>query len=476
MSSLSGQSERRRQREQHILNLMNKASVFSLKNAGRLLTVLAISSSAAWAQAPKHVLVVTATQGFRHSSIPLAEKVLAELGEKSHAFTVEYARGGKDGKDDADVKEKMSPEALKKYDAVIFANTTGELPIPDKDAFIEWIKSGKGFVGMHSASDTFHNYKPYSEMLGGEFLTHGAQVCVDCINQDRRNPATRHLKASWPIFDEIYIQKNFDRTKVHGLLALDKHPNTGVPGDYPIAWSKMVGQGKVFYTALGHREDVWENPVYQKHILEGVRWALGLTDADATPQSTEAKLTQAETQSGFKMLFNGKDLSGWKLRNADGPQSWSVQNGTLVNVISDKEHGTDLVSDEKFKDFVVRYEYMIPRNANSGFYLRGRYEIQIYDDFLTDRTELGGNGAIYNIKAPSAAVSKAPGEWQQVEATIRGDKVTVVLNGIKIHDEVKVERATGGELDRNLNETGPILLQGDHGSVAFRRIRIKPMD
>src|SRR3954469_25920431 len=74
--------------------------------------------------APKHVLVVTAAQGFRHSSIPLAEKVLAGLGEKSHAFTVDYVRGGKDGKDDADVKEKMTPEALKKYDAIIFANTT----------------------------------------------------------------------------------------------------------------------------------------------------------------------------------------------------------------------------------------------------------------------------------------------------------------------------------------------------------------
>jgi hypothetical protein len=119
---------------------------------------------------------------------------------------------------------------------------------------------------------------------------------------------------------------------------------------------------------------------------------------------------------------------------------------------------------------------MIPQHANSGFYLRGRYEIQIFDDFLTDRTEKGGNGALYNFKAPSTLVSRAPGEWQTVEATIKGNRVTVTLNGVRIHDDVQIDRATGGELDGNLSEPGPILLQGDHGSVAFRRIRIRSLD
>ena len=455
---------------------MKKLPVVDLRKCFTVAAALLVSSLAVSAQNPKRVLVVTATQGFRHSSIPVAERVLADLGKSSQAFTVDYVRGGKDGKGDEDVKEKMSPEGLKNYDAVVFANTTGDLPIPDKDAFIEWVKSGKGFVGMHAASDTFHGYKPYLEMLGAEFQTHKEQVCVDCINEDRRNPATRHLPATWSVFDEIYILKNFDRSQMHGLLTLDRHPNTGVPGDYPISWMKNFGKGRVFYTSLGHREDVWENPRYEKLILEGVRWALGEIEADATPQNTEARLSPAEAQAGFKLLFDGKDLDGWKLRNPDGRKSWSVQNGMLVNVVTENEHGTDLVTDEKFKDFTVRYEYMIPKHANSGFYLRGRYEIQIFDDFLTDRTELGGNGALYNFKAPSVFASRAPGQWQQVEATIRGDRVTVTLNGVKIHDEVEIDRATGGELDRNYNQPGPILLQGDHGSVSFRRIRIKPLD
>ena len=265
--------------------------------------------------APKKVLVVTVTEGFRHSSIPTAEKVLAELAKESKAFTVDYARvepkdpqfAGPDGKPDkakvqaaikAVLAEKMSPAALKKYDGVVFANTTGDLPLPDNQAFLDWIKSGKGFAGMHSATDTFPGFPGYTEMIGGHFKTHGAQVKVDIINQDQECPICKHLPANWEVFDEIYQMKDFDRSKVHGLLTLDKHPNNKTPGDYPIAWCKEYGKGRVFYTSLGHREDVWDpswpdrkNPkevaeAYQKHILQGIRWALGLEKMDAKPQKT----------------------------------------------------------------------------------------------------------------------------------------------------------------------------------------------
>ena len=104
------------------------------------------------AATPRKLLVVSVTKGFRHSSIPTAEKVLGELGQKSGAFTVDYVRN------DQDMAEKMTPAALRQYDGVVFANTTGDLPLPDRQAFIDWIKSGKAFVGMHSASDTFHGF------------------------------------------------------------------------------------------------------------------------------------------------------------------------------------------------------------------------------------------------------------------------------------------------------------------------------
>jgi len=255
--------------------------------------------------APKKVLVVTITTGFRHSSIPVAEKVIAALGKDSQAFSVEYARvepgdeqfKGPDGKPDKDkvdaavkavLAEKMSPQALKTYDAIIFANTTGDLPLPDKQAFIDWIQSGKGFVGMHSATDTFHNFRPYIDMIGGEFQTHKEQVEIQPQNNEPECPACKHLGNSWKVFDEIYIMKSFDPAKVNKLLTLDKHPNDKTPGVYPISWCKEFGKGRVFYTSLGHREDVWDptwpdrkNPKevaedYQKHILSGIKWALGL--------------------------------------------------------------------------------------------------------------------------------------------------------------------------------------------------------
>jgi len=422
---------------------------------------------------PKKLLVVTATQGFRHSSIPLAEKIIAGLGEETGLWTVDYARGGPDGKGDADLKEKLAPDNLKNYDGVVFANTTGDLPLPDRDGFIKWIKSGKAFIGMHSASDTFHGYPPYIEMLGGEFQTHNAQAGVQCINMDPDHPATKHLGARYDVFDEIYILKNFHRDQVHGLLTLYKHPNTGMPGDYAIAWTKQVGSGKLFYTSLGHREDVWLSDAYQKHITGGIEWALGLEKASAEPQKTVAELAKFEKKEGFKSLFDGSDLKGWHLRHEDGAKSWNVQNGMLVNLPDG--HGNDLVSDQKFRDFVVCYEYMVPKGANSGFYLRGRHEIQILDDGDRKKPELGSNGAIYHVQPASEMVSRKAGEWQTVQASMIGNKVTVILNGVKIHDNVEVNQATGSELDSNLDQPGPVLLQGDHGAVAFRNIRIKTL-
>jgi type 1 glutamine amidotransferase len=245
---------------------------------------------------PKKVLVVTVTKGFRHSSIPTAEKVLGELAQKSGAFTVDYVRT------DAEMAEKMTVAALKNYDGVIFANTTGDLPLPDKQGFLDWIKSGKGFMGMHSATDTFRGHTPldpYVEMIGAEFKAHHAQAEVDCLNEDPKHPACQPLEATFHLKDEIYLMNGFERGRVHGLLTLDKHPNDKTPGDYPIAWCKMYGQGRVFYTSLGHREDVWttntpesfkrENSkevseAYQKHILGGIKWALGLEKGDANPQ------------------------------------------------------------------------------------------------------------------------------------------------------------------------------------------------
>jgi type 1 glutamine amidotransferase len=194
--------------------------------------------------------------------------------------------------------EKLSPAALKRYDGVIFLNTTGDLPIPDPDAFYKWIEEGHAFIGMHAAADTLHGDSRYARMLGGEFASHGAQVEVNVLNVDSAHPATAGLGSKLNLFEEVYLFKNYDSSKVHDLLVMDEHPNTEEPGHYPVTWVKTFGKGRVFYTSLGHREDVWdpswkdpsgkrENPpevaiANQKQLLNGIRWALGLAGNGGT--------------------------------------------------------------------------------------------------------------------------------------------------------------------------------------------------
>jgi type 1 glutamine amidotransferase len=447
-----------------------------------VLALIGVLGVSAWAQTPKKLLVVSVTKGFRHDVIPTVDKMLGELAQANGRFTVDYAGT------DEELAKKMTVEALKEYDGVIFNNTTQDLPLPDREGFLEWIKSGKAFVGLHAATDTFPGFPAFTEMIGAKFKVHEAQVEVECLNQDPNHPATRNVGPCLRVFDEIYQFTDFHRDQVHGLLTMDKHPNSKVPGDYPVAWCKNYGQGRVYYFSLGHRTDVVDPAVqprlnspevalaYRQIVLGGILWALGFEEGSADPQRTEYRISAAEKRAGFEPLFNGIDLSGWKLRNPNGRASWSVQNGMLVNVVTEKEHGTDLVTEKKFKDFTVRYEYMIPKGANSGFYLRGRYEIQVLDDYPGHRLSNSSDGSIYNFAAPASFASREPGRWNQVEATIQGKRVTVTLNRVKIHDNVEVTQPTGSQIDNNVDEPGPIFLQGDHGSVAFRNLRIKSLE
>ena len=231
----------------------------------------AIAAALAAAPAPRKLLVVTVTKGFRHDSIPTVERLVAQLGEDGNAWTVDYAHT------DEDLASKMTPRALEAYDGVVFGSTTGDLPLPDRQAFVDWVAAGHAFVGIHAAGDTYHGFAPFIEMLGGEFKTHGPQVKVALLVQDPGHPATKGMASPTEVYDEIYQFKSFDRERVHMLLALDKHPNEGTPGYYPLAWARTPGKGRVFYTALGHREDVLEADWYRKHLLGGVLWALGVS-------------------------------------------------------------------------------------------------------------------------------------------------------------------------------------------------------
>ena len=165
-------------------------------------------------------------------------------------------------------------------------------------------------------------------------------------------------------------------------------------------------------------------------------------------------------------LFNGKDLTGW---HTNGPNQWIVENGVLKSPRS----GSNLVSDQKFNDFKLHVEFKYPEGSNSGVYLRGRYEVQVSDNKGMEPLR-DYFGAIYGFIAPTDMMAKAPGEWQMYDITLVGRNVTVVANGKTIICNATIPGITGGALDSNEGEPGPIYFQGDHGAIEYRNIVLTP--
>jgi uncharacterized protein len=222
----------------------------------------------------KRLLVVTYTAGFHHGSIPVAEATIRDIGVRNSLFETEFCRTADE------VKSRLTADGLRGFDGVFFANTTGDLGIPDMRVFLDWIAAGHGFLGAHSASDTDHESAEYLAMLGGEFETHGAIVPGDIRVDDPSDPSVAHLAPRFTITDELYRFSRSSRSSVHVLLSMDRVPNDGVgvagaPADLLMAWRRDYGSGRVFYTALGHRDEVWQDPRFQQHLLGALRWALG---------------------------------------------------------------------------------------------------------------------------------------------------------------------------------------------------------
>lgn len=226
-----------------------------------------------------------------------------------------------------------------------------------------------------------------------------------------------------------------------------------IPRQYEVAPEVMVFTGRL----VGDR-------------LEG-------TTVDADGKTLKWTAVRAPEQRAAKQvswgkpipLFNGKDTGGWKQRNNAHPNCWKVEGGVLTNNLP----CSDIVSDQKFGDFKLHVEFKVVPQGNSGVYLRGRHEVQIEDTYnrVMDSLRMG---AVYGFIKPMANPSKAPGEWQVFDITLVGSRVTVVLNGQTIIDNEAIPGITGGALDANEGAPGPIMLQGDHTKVYFRKVEITP--
>jgi hypothetical protein len=168
-------------------------------------------------------------------------------------------------------------------------------------------------------------------------------------------------------------------------------------------------------------------------------------------------------------LFNGRDLSGWKPRHTGAKNGWVVKDGLLTNAAP----GNDLVTAERFTDFKLHAEFRYPKGSNSGIYLRGRYEVQIEDNFGME-PEAHIIGSVYGFLTPSVNAAKPPGEWQTMDIELVGRVVTVVFNGERVIDRQAIPGITGGALDSDEGSPGPIMLQGDHGPIEFRKVTLTP--
>lgn len=215
-----------------------------------------------------------------------------------------------------------------------------------------------------------------------------------------------------------------------------------------------------------------------------------------------------EKDEGWKSLFNGKDTSGWKFKDEGGAKAWSVvgdvkldpnDQSKLVGEGEGKEgegallrgpfdHGSDIYTEEEFGDCELHVEVMVPKNSNSGVYLMGQYEVQVLDSHGKTEVGTGDMGGIYNNKAPSENAAKATGEWQTMHIIFQAPRfdengqktqnakfVQVKLNDKTIHENVEVPGPTGGQLEGGEKPEGPLMFQGDHGIVAFRNIKYKPI-
>ncbi|MFD4408833.1 ThuA domain-containing protein [Streptomyces sp. NPDC058251] len=209
------------------------------------------------------VLVHTRTTGYRHDSIPDAVAAVRTLGD----FEV-----------DATEDPAALEAGLEAYAAVVFLSTSGEvLTARGRERLAAYVEGGGGFVGVHAAACTEYDWPYYGELLGARFDRHPEYQPGSAVVEDRGHPATRHLPPVWEFTDEWYDFRSSPRGSVRVLVSADEssYQGGGMGEDHPLVWCREQGAGRVFYTALGHASQAYEDPDFRAHLLGGITWAAG---------------------------------------------------------------------------------------------------------------------------------------------------------------------------------------------------------
>ena len=234
---------------------------------------------------PKRVLYVTHSAGYVHSSIPLSAATLQKLGQDSGQLAVTVTED----------LSYLTAERLTAFDAVFFF-TSGELALTSQQKLdlLNFVRRGGGFGGVHSATDTLYSWPEYGELIGARFDGHPWVQEVRIVAEDILFRGTRHLAPSFLLTDEIYRFRELSRDRVHVVLRLDPESVGLADGDYPLAWTSRYGDGRVFYTALGHFEETWTDTRFQKMLLESLLW---ITKQDPRVMTAEPAASAGEPRA-----------------------------------------------------------------------------------------------------------------------------------------------------------------------------------
>lgn len=266
-----------------------------------LIAILVLLAPHAYAQ--KRILHIGHSAGFRHDSVQTSVQALRAIGERTAKFEVTATED----------LSYITAERLREFDAVFFF-TSGELPITDeqKADLLAFVRSGKGFGGAHSATDTLYFWPEYGEMIGGYFDDHPWVKEVSIDVEDPDFPGLKEFAPSFKIVDEIYQFRAFSRERVRVLTTLDTStvdltdPRVKrTDGDFALSWIRRYGEGRVFYTALGHFEETWTDPRIQRMLEGALLWMIGDVEADATPRPARERpeISAVESPAGAAAEF-----------------------------------------------------------------------------------------------------------------------------------------------------------------------------
>jgi type 1 glutamine amidotransferase len=432
-----------------------RSAIGAAAAAVAVIACTAPATPASAADAPYDVLVFSKTAGFRHDSIAVGTQAIRDLGA-ANSFTVTAT-------EDASA---FTTANLAQYEVVVFLNTTGDvLDATQQAAFESYIRSGKGFVGVHAAADTEYGWPFYGNLVGAYFASHPAIQQANVKVENRAHAATAPLPQTWTRTDEWYNYQTNARSTARVLATLDEssYSGGGMGTDHPHAWCKAYEGGRSFYTGGGHTQASYAEPNFRAHLLGGIRYAAGRAKADCRPET------------GYTTLYNGS-TSGW---SQAGPGSFANADATLTSV-----GGMGLLwyGARQYTSYSLKLDWRLAGDDNSGVFIgfpnpgsdpwvavNQGYEVQIDATDAADRT----TGSVYTFQSANLAARDAalnpPGEWNTFELLVEGQRLRIYLNGVLVNDFTNTNPA------RNLDGHIGIQNHGTGDDASFRNIRIKEL-